>query len=687
MSDHQVAREAHSVHVDALTPTHVQVGYGRLGTHGRLGYENKNVTVGGQEYRHALSAHPPARLRYALNGRYHTFTSHIALNDDVRPGVSHAEFTVKADGRVAANVHVAAGEAPRPIHADISGAQTLELIVTTSRWEFCHAVWLNPQLDAPERATAVAAQPLTDCLGRAEITLPPHPIHARRILATIVSPGFEHWLDDLLGSFYAYGNCPDARIVVFTAGDSAACRQVIAKYGAAAISCHPQTHLNPTLKSVLYTVAHIATAEQYLCLDADMLVVGDLSPIFAALDACPPQTILACREGNGRGFTDLGHILTTAYGGRSQDLQRILGHANGEHAYPLVVNDGLFAGSRAALLALDDAIRAMPEATAWVDEYRHIRWRNQFIFNLALARLNCGVELDPAYNLQLHVQDAELSWRGGKMTAQWHGRTVRVLHFSGSGRGKYPQWRGQFAGKDNPLAQPGHDDHYTNFVAALRGWAGRFGAKGLAWSFYGTTDGQSARVNDPAALPLLALLHYLVRANGCVRVLESGTARGISAACLAAAVAHRPAGRVVTMDLAPAPEREALWAALPPVVQGCIEQRVGDSLTLMAAAVAHGEQYEAALLDSLHTADHVWAEFQLAAQLVCPGGLILIHDSNYAHGSVGRALEKIEAAGYAVARLWSAQSGVREDDNLGLAMVVNKQPLPPPHRRPEQTAP
>ena len=36
-------------------------------------------------------------------------------------------------------------------------------------------------------------------------------------------------------------------------------------------------------------------------------------------------------------------------------------------------------------------------------------------------------------------------------------------------------------------------------------------------------------------LSAFANLHYLVRSNGCVRVIEAGTARGVSAACLASA--------------------------------------------------------------------------------------------------------------------------------------------------------
>jgi cephalosporin hydroxylase len=111
---------------------------------------------------------------------------------------------------------------------------------------------------------------------------------------------------------------------------------------------------------------------------------------------------------------------------------------------------------------------------------------------------------------------------------------------------------------------------------------------------------------------------------------------------------------------------------LPESFQSCIEARPVDSLEGMQAALAAGEVYEAALLDSLHEAEHVWAEFQLAARLVCPGGLILIHDATYAGGTVPATLARIEAAGYNVVRLWAADGGTLEDDHLGLAVIENR---------------
>jgi predicted O-methyltransferase YrrM len=656
--------------LDSFQPVEVKVGYGALGRGGELGYEGKSVSVGGRGYEHALSAHPPARLVFDLGGRFEWFRAEVALNDDVERGASHADFVVAADGRpVAAARRVAAGDPPRALEASVAGASRLELSVSTARWRHSHAVWLDPQLGV--RAVGDSRAVLQDCLARVEIKLPAPAPAARRCVATVVSPGFDGMLDDMLGSLNAHGACHDAALVVFAVDPDDACRRVAEKYGARLVECRRNSVVNPTIKSVLYSAARVVSAESFLCLDADMLVLGDLRPVFAALDACPPRSILACREANGEGETTLSKALAEVYAGKPADIARIAGRQRGEGAYPLVVNDGLYAASRDAMLALDEVIRGWDGARAWVDEREDVWWRNQFVFNLALARLGCGVELSPVYNVQLNSQDVEASVNEGRARAIWRGMDARVLHFNGSGRRKYPELRGRYSAVSEPL-RGGGEDAYAVFLEALRGWLGPRGLDALAWSFYGSTDTRTARVADPSTLPLLALLHYVVRANGCVRVLETGTARGVSAACLASAVAHREGGRVVTFDPSPHADAEELWAALPERMSGRIEHRAEDSLSGLKAALDAGERYEAALLDTLHTEEHVWSEFELASRLVCRGGLILIHDVTFAYGTVEAALRRIERAGYGVARLWTAEGGVPEDDRLGLALIENR---------------
>lgn len=663
--------EPYSVCLDAIEPLEVRVGYGQLGRQGDLGYEGKRVSVQGSFYPHALSTHAPARLIFHLGGRFATFRCQVAINEDVPAGGSHAQFSVLADGRhINVAPLVSAGEAPREVVADIRGAQRLELVVTTTLWEFCHAVWLNPEVSIDP--SPLNNGTLLDCLGRTEIHLPPTTLTAERCIATVVSAGFSDLLNDMLGSLVANGCCPQALIVVFLVGADAASEEVIRKYGAKLVRCIPRVRVNATLKSLMYSAPFVVNAQQFLCLDADMLVLGDLRPVFAAQEACPPGSILACREGNGYGYKDLGHALRTVYGGNDSELSRILSDPDEELKYPLVVNDGIFAGTREALLALDSLIRSIPRAIAWTDQRRHISYRNQFVFNLALARLACGVELDPLYNIQLNTQEVEFELRNGRVQALWGGRSARVLHFNGCGRHKYPQWRTLFAGVRDPLVGPTTPDAYSVFLEALRAWIGRRGMASLAWSFYGTGDAGTAFVPDVVTMPQFALLHYLIRSNGAVRVLETGTGWGISAACLASAVAHRHNPQVVTFDPNVHSEAEELWSALPPSMSACIQRRTVGSLEGMREAQHRGESFEAALLDSLHTEEQVWDEFQLATRLVCPGGLILVHDVKLKTGTVEQALKRIENAGYGVTRLWTATRGVSEEGHLGLAVIENR---------------
>ena len=166
--------------------------------------------------------------------------------------------------------------------------------------------------------------------------MPSIPLRSHRCIATVVSTGFSGLLDDMLGSLVANGGCPDALIVVFLVGNDAASETVARKYGATLVRCRARARVNATLKSLMYSLPLVVNAEQFLCLDADMLVLSELRPVFAALEACAPGSVLACREGNGFYYKDLGNALRTVYCGNDGDLTRILASPKGELGYPLV---------------------------------------------------------------------------------------------------------------------------------------------------------------------------------------------------------------------------------------------------------------------------------------------------------------------------------------------------------------
>lgn len=428
-----------TVKVDELTPKSATVGYGRLGLHGELGYESGRVFLGGCEQANAISAHGPSLITYTLDGQYRRFDCRVGFNQDADGRATHAHFLVSADGReVACAPLITPNEGLRELSADISGATTLELTVLTDRWEYCHSIWLNPAVST----AAPDAPSLTwnDPLQRSQITLPRPRMRAERCIATVVTPGYEEYLGDLLWSLRAFGGCRDTPVVIFGVDATERCRALAAAYDAHLVECRSLTKIGLSIKAVLYSVASVVDADWYLCLDADTLVLGSLEPVFAACELAPPGKVLVCREANSSCHERMGNAIRHTYYGEERDISRILGgYVNGEANYSLVVNDGVFAGGKQAMLALEAQVRKMPQGIAWMEERaRGCWWRNQFLFNLALARLHSGWELDHIFNVQLHTHDVVLT---NEHEAHFRGRPVRLLHFCGIGKTKYVEWR------------------------------------------------------------------------------------------------------------------------------------------------------------------------------------------------------------------------------------------------------
>ena len=424
-----------------LTPAFVKVGYGTLGLRGSLGYDGLRLQVGGRGYGQALSAHAPSAITFEMGGRFASFRSLVAMNDDANG--ARADFSAFADGDEVASVcNVAVKEAPRAISADVAGASHLTLVVNCQRWEYCHSLWLDPELSM-EPATATPHK-ITDCLSRAEITLPRQLPPAECCIATVASRGYGALLNNLLASIRMNANCPDALLAVFLADPDWECERVIRQHQAVPIPIRSLARKNQTIKAVLYSVARVVNARRFLCLDADTLVLGDLRPIFSALDACEAGSILVCCDSFVRN-NNLLEALCTHYQGQPADLSALLGMSGAEGSYRFLVNDGVFAGGKSALRRLDATVRAMSGVAGWVDQFQNHGWRNQFVFNLALAHLDCGVEMSPVYNVQLHMNDVELRRDNGRVQALWQGRPARILHFCGWGRDKYPELQGEFA--------------------------------------------------------------------------------------------------------------------------------------------------------------------------------------------------------------------------------------------------
>lgn len=517
----------------------------------------------------------------------------------------------------------------------------------------------------PEHVKPRAAKGrLTDCLARCYITKPKQWRPVERALVTVTSPGYAEQADEMLTSAAAYGCVPDAARVIYAVDPDDEQRSLARKHGATLVECEAQGRIDSQIKAVTYS-AHLATpAHRYVVIDGDCVVLDSLEPLYAALEALPAGRVLAARDGllAKNAWPDLGAMLVGSYVGTVDEV-REMGADPKLLSYPLCINDGVYAADYDALASLDKLIRSW-RAHVWADGHATNTWRNQFVFNLACAAEDRLVELDASWNAQRYFDPITFTTTGGRLRGEMRGAPVRIAHFcAGSSRHhvKDGWWRRLSKTPPRPVVRDG----YCEFLCALNEWVAWHGEDALAWSFYGTQDGRGGVASKSGGYPAFEAVYALLRAEGVARVVETGTARGVSTALLACAVAGRPGAQVLTIDPAMRPDRNDLWGLLPDLASRAImplAARAEDVLSNLDVA-----PFDAALIDSLHTREQVLFEFVELRRVVKPGGLILIHDPLLRTATVGEAVKVISEA-YPCVVLPQA-----DGDGLGLAVVTNKE--------------
>ena len=390
-----------------------------------------------------LNTSPNERCVVRTNSDFQWFEARVDLGRAALFDGATADFFVKAgDHLLASAIGVSSFDQPRVLSAPINDVCELELITKITGVSSLHYTdsvssgrWIEPHVGRLRNADGLWWE---DCLGRTEILVPTVRPRANRCITMVASPGFETFVRHALKSLREHGDCDDAAIALVCVGESDELGELAEEYGAFKLLCRPLVACTSMLKCVQYSVANLIDADQFICIDSDVLVLGKLSPLFAALEACNESSILVCREGNDRRYADLQHAFVEIYRGIPRDLRRILRGRPDLATYPLVANEGVFAANRSSLLALDSFLRGHEFARAWIDERLDYQWRSQFLFNLAIAWLNCGVELNPDFNVQLHFQGVDFVTRDGLPTVEWRGRKPRVIHFNGPiGRRSY----------------------------------------------------------------------------------------------------------------------------------------------------------------------------------------------------------------------------------------------------------
>ena len=290
-----------AVYLDGLDPLQAPDRVGELGRNGSLGYEGKRVVVQGRcAPTRSARTRRPASCSTSAGGTARSVGARWRSTTTCRPGgrtptLRRSPTGARWRSRPSSSQARGLARSPRASPACSSSSSASRRAAGSTATRSGSTRGSRGARPTRRRASSWTRSrgPRSPCRRSA----PGRAAASRRSDPA----GYEPLLDDLLGSLRANGECRDALLGIFALGPSAGCARLAAKYQALLIPCEPRAPLNPMSKALLYSVAQVVDADQFLCLDADMLVLGSLEPVFAALEACPEGSILAVREGTAGG--------------------------------------------------------------------------------------------------------------------------------------------------------------------------------------------------------------------------------------------------------------------------------------------------------------------------------------------------------------------------------------------------
>ena len=124
--------------------------------------DGRTLTLNGTTYAKGLGVHAASFLTYNLGGQYTSFTTDMGLDDEIgSTGCGNVEFQIFLDGvKVYSSGNMNAASATKSVTLDVSGKQTLQLVVTDGGDGLAcdHGDWAGARLTKGSGARVAAAE-------------------------------------------------------------------------------------------------------------------------------------------------------------------------------------------------------------------------------------------------------------------------------------------------------------------------------------------------------------------------------------------------------------------------------------------------------------------------------------------------------------------------------------------------
>lgn len=405
------------------------IEYGKLGLYGDLGYEiipSVNFVC----YQNIISAHPKSLIKFKIkNHKY--FSCKLALNDSSNDNAT-ASFEIYADNKL---VHYSKNVKKKELVDVFCNIQNCNSLTLKSYYEnnsICHALYIDPILHEESPSFVLDSMYLTKIKNTQYNT--------DFAIVSFIDENYISYAENLCSQI-KQNTKNNIQFIFFCPIDTQSLIDFCEKISAILIPIEDKFNQqisskgNHTIysKAASFSVAKFIDAEKYLILDQDMILCNEFDLLIEEINRANEGQILICKDAHTEGIT-FGEIICSswsAYEG-SNKCQSILNLSPEEFQNELVINSGLIAGDKKALLALDDFMRRiLPTSLFYLEENKSNTMREQSLVNLALIRYGNYKEIHKKFNLQAIWEEFELDIKDGIVKCKSLNFNPVFLHFNG----------------------------------------------------------------------------------------------------------------------------------------------------------------------------------------------------------------------------------------------------------------
>jgi len=409
-----------------------EVGHGTLGTYGDSGY-GIVISVNGISYNNYISAHPSAILRYRIAESSEYFSCQLALNDSSEEFAT-VDFEFIVDGETKYFAHNVGKFSIIDVEFLLDKNSMLEIKITSTNKIICHSLILNPSF-LNKKPNYLLCPILRSKISTEKYTNEKYNV----CIASFVDTKFIKYAEVLQKTIrdkssidikFVYLGESSPEIIDFCKTTNSTFIPISCVYGQEIAEKQVQAIYH---KPSTYSIAKIINANIYIILDVDMVCASDIHLLVERIESNNPESISVCKDAHTEGLT-FGDVIInewSAYKG-SINNKYMLRLTPKELSSPLIINSGVIAGKRKAVLGVEDTMRRlMPGSIFYLNDKISVPFREQALMNLSMIKYEEVEILHKKYNLQVLWEELNFEFDGKHIKAYSEDFEPCFAHFNG----------------------------------------------------------------------------------------------------------------------------------------------------------------------------------------------------------------------------------------------------------------